>query len=697
MKNVQKEIQSLTVVLIQPSRYDDDGYIVRYFKGVLPSNTLACMSSLTADFTGRWKNEKGIDISVMLYDEMVDSVPFKKIASSNKGTHKVVAALVGVQSNQFPRASDIAKKLTSLGVKTLIGGFHVSGIIALFDKPSPEMLELMDIGVTLVHGEAETQWEEILDDVVKGSEKSLYRLEELPDLRKRPMPRHDSKYMRKFALSQLATLDCSRGCPFNCSFCTVVNVQGKKMRFRCADSVLATIRENYSRGITRYFFTDDNFSRNPEWENIFSGMKKMIEDEGIGLNFMMQVDTRCHSIKNFAEKASKAGCTQVFIGMESLNTKNLEAVNKKQNKVKDYAAMIETWHKVGVMTHVGYIIGFPYDTPESVREDLRQLKEEVKVDQASFFMLTPLPGSMDHYNMVKEKAYLDPDLNKYDSFHAAMKHPLMSDDEWYSLYNEAWESFYGFENLKNVLIRAGRKEYWNIFRNVMWYKNSLLEPRHPMIAGFVRKKNRTDVRPGTTIIPFIKFAVMRIHEMIAGFKRRVALFFELQELWLLTRKPDDPTFKFVADFTSALSETKNRIGKVHDSDEMNSLVSSLKGLIPDYADASALKGKAQKRFKLLMSEMDSYLDTITSSEPYTKSITVYSSYLNSVIQRAEDFSLKQVARRRKITSFWALTWHRITKGKILQFTFSIPKIVLSAVRDFSMSLSFAYHFKNKNF
>ncbi|MBN1293704.1 MAG: radical SAM protein [Candidatus Latescibacteria bacterium] len=692
-----KQIKALTVVLIQPSRYDDDGFIIRYVKGVLPSNTLACLRSLTLDFTENWKKTKGIDIDLLLYDEMVDVVPFKKIASKNKKDCKVVVALVGVQSNQFPRASDIAKKFTSLGVKTIIGGFHVSGIIALFNEPTSEMKELMDIGVTIVHGEAETQWEDILSDVVDGREKLLYRLTELPDISRRPMPHLEPIYMKKFALNHLGTLDCSRGCPFNCSFCTVVNVQGKKMRYRCAESVLSTIRDNFTKGITGYFFTDDNFSRNPEWENIFDGMIKMIAEDGLDISFMMQVDTRCHLIKNFTEKAAQAGCTQVFIGMESLNTKNLEAVGKKQNKVNDYAAMIDTWHKVGVMTHVGYIIGFPYDTPESVREDLRKLKEEVKVDQASFFMLTPLPGSKDHYNMIQNGEYMDPDLNKYDSFHAAMKHPTMTEKEWYALYNEAWDSFYCFENLKNVLIRAGRKEYWNIFRNIMWYKNSLLEPRHPMVGGFMRRKHRTDVRPGTHIMPLFEYIPMRIKEMLSGLKKRVFLFFELQELWLLTRKPDDPTFRYVADFTSYLSETKNRVKNIQTNEEWNNLITSLKTKAIDFYDTAVLRGKTKRRIELLISEMNLYLDRFSINKSYARSIAVITPYLNSVIQQAEEFTLKHVAKRRKITSFWELTWRRLKQGKIFSFFFSIPKVIISAIRDFRMSVMFALHLKNKNF
>lgn len=535
-----KNTRSLLVALIQPSRYDDDGYVVRYLRGVLPSNTLACIRSLTLAFAERWKIEKGISVTVEAYDEVVERIPIQALARKNRGDTMVVAALVGVQSNQFARASDLAKMLASRGIKTLIGGFHVSGIISMFGEPTPEIRELMDLGVTVVHGEAEDRWESILSDVIAGRGKSLYVMEGYPDISGSPMPAPDHRYMKKFALPYMGTVDCSRGCPFNCSFCTVVNVQGRSMRSRSAGHLLAAIRENYERGINDYFFTDDNFSRNPEWEKIFDGLIQIREIEGKYITIMIQVDTRCHKVNNFIEKAARAGCTQVFIGMESINQKNMEAAGKRQNRVDEYAELIEAWHSAGVMTHVGYIIGFPYDTPESVRNDIVRLKSEIKVDQVSFFMLTPLPGSRDHLMMVKTGKRLDPDLNKYDSFHVVMDHPRMTSEEWVAAYNEAWRSFYTFDNHRAVLMRCGSAAYWGLFKNMMWYKNSLLEPRHPMVAGFVRIRNRKDIRPGIRVPGFWEFQFMCASGYYHGLRKRIALFFELQELWLLTRKPEPP-------------------------------------------------------------------------------------------------------------------------------------------------------------
>ena len=663
------EISSLNLILIRPSNYDDEGYVIRYWRGVYPSNTLACMRSLTLDFSERWQKELGISITIETYDDLIEKLPYKKLAGRNQGSNKVVAALVGVQTNQFPRASDIAKKLTTLGIKTLIGGFHISGILSMFDEPTPEIQELIDRGVTVVQGEAENVWESILYDVLTGKEKPLYRMTEFPDISEAPVPQIDSHSMKKFALSNMGTIDCSRGCPFNW-------------------------------GIKQYFFTDDNFSRNPEWEPIFDGLILLREDEGLDVSFIMQVDMGCNKIKNFIKKASQAGCSHVFVGMESINPKNIAAAGKTQNNVENYASFVETWHKAGIVTHAGYIIGFPYDTPESIRRDIETLKNEIKVDMASFFILTPLPGSRDHYELVQSGAYLDSDLSKYDSFHTVTEHPLMTSDELFKAYQDAWDSFYELDNLKIILMRARQKNYWSISAfNLMWYKNSLLEPRHPMVTGFIRKKSRLDIRPGTPVMGFFAFHTKRARELLSGFKKRIKFFFELQELWWLTKKPDEHTLKLVADFTSALYDAKNSLSKIDINipyskwcEEITEVKTSLMEKIGVFYNTGILRGKTRRRFNRLIEDMNLHLDKANVSEHYNRSVTFLTQYLSKNIQLVEDFSLKQVGRRRKITKFWSLTWQRIKQGKIVRFTISIPKIVISAVRDLRMSISFTYHF-----
>ena len=111
---------------------------------------------------------------------------------------------------------------------------------------------------------------------------------------------------------------------------------------------------------------------------------------------MIQVDTLCHKIPNFIEKAQRAGVTRVFIGLENINPDNLLAAKKRQNKITEYRKMLLAWKAVGIWTYAGYILGFPGDTPESIRRDIEIIKRELPVDVLEFFFLTPLPGSEDH-------------------------------------------------------------------------------------------------------------------------------------------------------------------------------------------------------------------------------------------------------------------------------------------------------------
>src|SRR5205823_6097133 len=107
------------------------------------------------------------------------------------------------------------------------------------------------------------------------------------------------------------------------------------------------------------------------WGAIFDRLIDLRERDGFRFNFTIQVDTQCHKIPGFIDKASRAGCTRVFIGMESVNPENLAAARKQQNHVGQYREMLQAWRSRGVLTYAGYILGFPADTPESIARDIR--------------------------------------------------------------------------------------------------------------------------------------------------------------------------------------------------------------------------------------------------------------------------------------------------------------------------------------
>ncbi|HWP23106.1 MAG TPA: radical SAM protein [Candidatus Binatia bacterium] len=538
-------VKKLHIVLIKPSKYDDDGYVIRFWKGVLPSNTLNVLHGLTEDVKAR-RVFGDLSIDVTTFDETAEYVPIKKIIRWSKAPGiKLLVCLVGVQTNQFPRAVDMARIFKAHGVPVIIGGFHTSGTINMLGEREPDIQELFREGICVVSGEVEGKWEVILGDFLSDGLKPLYSfaqdLQNLVDIEAAPLPRTSAKTMRHFAYSSFATADTSRGCPFACTFCTIINVQGRKMRERSPASIAAMMRKNYlEHGLSFYFFTDDNFARKKLWRETFEEIIKLRE-EGIRVSFMMQVDL-AKKPKDFVKLAAKAGCTQVFIGMESVNPQNLEAEGKKQNKVEEYRSIIQEWHDAGVLVHTGYIIGLPWDTKEQVAKDIEFLKNEVGPDQASFFMLTPLPGSHDHREMKKRGEWMDPDFNKRDSFHATVKHPRMTAEEWTEAYENAWKSFYSKENMIRNLSRwADRpKNYWNLMSIFFWYKNAaLIEKQHPMIAGFFRLKDRTSRRPGYPIDPLPVHLWKRAKEITRLLITWGKFLKEMEEVWLQTRKKSE--------------------------------------------------------------------------------------------------------------------------------------------------------------
>ena len=532
--------QRLALVLVRPTRYDDDGYVVRHWRGTLPSNTLSCLNGLTGDVVARGSLAP-VAIDVHVLDEAVDRVdPARLVRRLRRPGTLVLVALAGVQTNQFPRAQDLARRFKREGCEVMIGGFHVSGSIALSPGMPPECQAMLDEGVTLVAGEVEEHWGDLLGDAAMGRLRPFYNfLAAPPDLRHKALPRNSLRLQRRFAVRGYGTIDAGRGCPFNCSFCTIINVQGRTMRSRGAARIIDHVRNHHGagrrHGIWHYFFTDDNFSRNPEWEAILDGLIALRHDEGRPVDFMMQVDMAAARIPRFVDKAAKAGCVQVFIGMESLREDNLIAAGKRQNRVGQYRESIARWHDAGVVCHVGFIIGFPFDTYDRIMEDVATLRDDVLVDQASFFILTPLPGSHDHRAAVNRGVVLDPDYNNYDSFRPTTPHARMSREEWIAAYRDAWTSFYSVDHMRQALLRQNPHTYWGMFKCFLWYRAAMLEGAHPMVTGFVRLKDRCSRRPGLPIEGRLTFLRRRIRDAAKMAVAYWTLLLEMQELWLTTR------------------------------------------------------------------------------------------------------------------------------------------------------------------
>jgi hypothetical protein len=513
------------VILIKPSHYDDDGYVIRWRRSVIPSNSLAAVYGLVMDAAGR--DVLGAPIRCEAIDETNTYVDVDRIIARIREAGRGLIGLVGVQSNQFPRAMDLARRFRAADIPVVIGGFHVSGSLSMLPGLQPELQEALDLGVSLFAGEAEGRMDALLRDAHAGALKPVYNyLDDLPNLEGEPAPFLPRDRIER-SIGVQTSFDAGRGCPFQCSFCTIINVQGRKSRRRNADDVERIIRANTAQGIDDFFITDDNFARNKDWEEIFDRLIRLRERDGIRIKFTMQVDTLCHRIDGFIAKAARAGCNKVFIGLESINPDSLMAAGKRQNHIDEYRQMMQAWHDAGVVIFAGYIIGFPGDTPESIQRDVRIIQRELPLDILEFFILTPLPGSEDHQKLFRAGAWMDPDLNKYDLNHVTTGHGgSMTGAQWWEAYQGAWRTYYTPDHVATLLKRARASGIgWkHIVSMALWFNGcKTIEGLHPLDAGWFRQRRRDERRPGLAREGAVRFHARFLWETVAKHVRYVSL------------------------------------------------------------------------------------------------------------------------------------------------------------------------------
>ena len=529
------------LVLVKPSHYDDDGYVIQWYRSAIPSNSLAALYGLARDCAARKILGNDVELEIHAIDETNHRVHPAKLAKLIENAGSGMVMMVGVQSNQFPRSLDLAKPLRDRGIAVAIGGFHVSGTMSMLAGDDPDLHRARAMGVSLFAGEAEGRLDEVLRDAQAGTLKPMYNfMADLPSIEGTPIPLITALSAWRTA-GGVTSFDAGRGCPFQCSFCTIINVQGKKSRRRSPDDIEAIVRANVAQGLHSFFVTDDNFARNSDWEAILDRLIQLREEEGIKIHFIIQVDTLCHKIPNFIEKCRRAGVRRVFIGLENINPDSLVGAKKRQNKITEYRKMLLAWKSARIITYAGYILGFPNDDIESIRRDIEIIKKELPVDLLEFFFLTPLPGSEDHQTLHRKGVSMDPDMNKYDLNHVCAPHPKMSKEEWERAYKMAWETYYTKEHVESVLRRlvAKKASASNAILLMTWFGGSIhIEGVHPLEAGFFRKKFRGDRRPGFPIVPAWKFYPTYAIETVSKLKRWLSMYFGLRRIY--TRIKRDP-------------------------------------------------------------------------------------------------------------------------------------------------------------
>ena len=445
------QARQITVYLIKPSKYDDDGYVLRYRKGFLPSNTLACLAGLTEDIRRSKLLGNALHISVHLCDDTVERIDVSRIArSARHHGNRTIVCLAGVQTNQFPRAADLAFQFRAAGVEVLIGGFHVSGAIAMADALPDEIRSLLDAGVHVVAGEVEDRWGDILADVRDGTLKPMYNfLNEPPDLRHQPIPEINKRYLRHFITDNFGTIDCSRGCPFHCEFCSVSSFFGKSYRTRPVSGVIEEL-EALRKESAFLFLVDDNLIGNRPYAGT-------LYKEMTPLKFKWASHAPLNFVKDdeLLRLAAQSGCTALFVGFESLVYENLSIMGKLTNVGISPREAVKKFHDHGIGILASFILGYDGDTPDTF-DRILDFCDRTKIDGALFPILTPYPGTPLRERLQREGRILTNQWDLYDMEHVTFLPKGMTPEKLQDGFERLNSSFYSWRSIFRRLFKIHR-------------------------------------------------------------------------------------------------------------------------------------------------------------------------------------------------------------------------------------------------
>lgn len=469
-------LRPLRVVLVKPSKYARDGRVERFRRGFMPNSTLYHLASLTpASVAGR-------AVRVETVDEYVETdLDYLRLLRADEG-QETVLGLVGVQSHQFHRALDLAAWARAHGVRhVVVGGPH---------PMTADTSALQGRGVSFVLAEAEETWPAILRDAADGELRPVYGDgHRFADTLAAPVlvPPSEER-LRRYAVQMLGVYP-ARGCPYRCSFCSVIKVAGRRIRSEPVATTLATLRAAKAAGVLLVMFTSDNFNKYPEATELLEAMIA----ERLDLPFFVQCDVQVVRQPRFVELLARAGCYQMFVGVESFDRAALLAVKKNQNHPERYAELVRLCAEHGIGSHFSNILGFPSETAATIRERVDVLRA-LRPDLASFYVLTPFPGTEHYDELMAAGLVTERNLDRFDATCPTWRHPRLADAELSALLAEAYRRFYAWPDAAAKSLRwAWRKRRsGNVLLKIAVAAYSVLSRyavargMHPMAGGMGR-------------------------------------------------------------------------------------------------------------------------------------------------------------------------------------------------------------------
>ncbi len=341
-----------------------------------------------------------------------------------------------------PHAYAVAKKFRKMGKTVIAGGRYPSTF-------PQEVIPHMD---TIVVGEAERIWPQVVEDLVAGRLKKIYEAPFAPPLDNIPPPRYDL-IEPQFAVPIVT--EATRGCKYKCSFCQLT-VQNAPYRVRPIEDVIRDLKATsglpfYKRKMA--MLLDNNLGGDLGYAKELLKEIAKLKLWGLGSQFSFD----CLHDDEFVELLVKARCGMAFLGLESMNEPSLSSVHKRQNKVYEYKELFEKLKKRGILTFTGMMLGLDEDTPEYF-ESVPEKLDEVDPSSVLLSISIPIPGTPFHKTVEAEGRLFDRDLSHYEGDHLVFWPRHVHPAQVFEAFRKINKHFYSWKNVFKRWLRLIRKQ-----------------------------------------------------------------------------------------------------------------------------------------------------------------------------------------------------------------------------------------------